>query len=63
MYFRRVRSWEPLLQWAALVIFSAGIVFSIVWNVMANTWIKDFFPPLDKSPLEIEHCRDLLHVG
>ena len=58
-----MRTWEPAVQWAALIIFSAGVIFSMVWNVMANTWTSNFFPPLDKSPLDLTHCKDYHHIG
>ena len=57
---RRVRSWEPVIQWLALIIFLAGIIFSIVWNLMGNTWVPGFYPALDKT--SISECRNH-HVG
>ena len=57
---RRVRAWEPVIQWLALIIFIAGIVFSVVWNIMGNTWSPGFYPALDTS--DISDCRNH-HVG
>jgi len=54
---RRVRSWEPIVQWAALTLFGLLTAFAIVWNVAADTWTEGgFFPPQDKDPLGDEYC-------
>ena len=58
---RRVRSWEPVIQWLALIIFLAGIAFSVVWNFLGNTWVPGFYPALDRT--NISQCRNLHHVG
>ena len=35
---RRVRPWEPVVQWLALFVFLVFLSFGIVWNVFGNQW-------------------------
>lgn len=35
---RRVRAWEPVVQWLALAVFVVFITFGIVWNIFGNEW-------------------------
>ena len=35
---RRVRSWEPVVQWFALFVFVAFVSFGIVWNIFGDQW-------------------------
>ena len=59
----KVRAWEPVVQWVALIFFILALVFAVVWNIMGNTWVPDFYPELDKSLGYTERCRDLYHRG
>lgn len=60
---RKVRSWEPIVQWAALIFFLLALIFAVVWNVMANSWVPDFYPELDHSSGYTARCRELYYRG
>jgi len=56
---RRVRSWEPVVQWFALFVFVACVSFAIVWNIFGDSWSsgdKGFFPPNDDSLYDVGAC-------
>jgi len=55
---RRVRSWEPLVQWSSLTIFILFMVTCLVWNMWGEQWSPGFFPPKDESLYEVGNCRD-----
>ena len=64
---RRVRSWEPVVQWISLTIFLLMFIFAIIWNIWANTWMCDeyneycvFLKP-DDTPLNDEKCHDMYY--
>jgi len=40
---RRVRSWEPYVQWTSFFIFSCLILFAVLWNVFGDTWYRDIY--------------------
>lgn len=46
---RRVREWEPIVQWISFTLFILLISFAIVWNIFGNSWTADgdFFPKPD----------------
>ena len=60
---RRVRSWEPIVQWISLSIFLLMVIFAIIWNIGANTWMCDSSNPYcvylepDDTPLNDEKCH------
>jgi len=59
---RRVRSWEPYVQWISLVFFLAFSVFCVVWNVFGDEWSSGrFFPIPDYSNYTLGSCRDYRH--
>ena len=35
---RRVRRWEPVVQWLALGVFVAFVAFAVVWNIFGDSW-------------------------
>ena len=53
---RYVKTWEVYLRIFAIILFCAGIVFSVVWNIMGNTWSPGFYPEPDTSPLDPDYC-------
>ena len=61
---RRVRTWEPIVQWISLTIFLLMVIFAIIWNIGANTWMCDsssneycvYLEP-DDTPLNDEKCH------
>ena len=71
-YSRRVRPWEPVVQWLALFVFLVFLSFGIVWNIFGNQWsgagegnipeiisawyFAGFFPPGDEDLYEVGHC-------
>ena len=71
-YSRRVRPWEPVVQWLALFVFLVFLSFGIVWNIFGNQWsgagegklpeiispcyFSGFFPPGDEDLYEVGHC-------
>eukprot|EP00092_Neocalanus_flemingeri_P002773 GFUD01002970.1.p1 GENE.GFUD01002970.1~~GFUD01002970.1.p1 ORF type:complete len:434 (-),score=114.84 GFUD01002970.1:63-1364(-) len=59
---RRVRGWEPVVQWVSLVIFIGFIAVCIVWNVWGQEWSPGFFPPADESLYEVGKCRDFEYM-
>lgn len=40
---RRVRSWEPFIQYVSFSIFTLFIVFAVVWNVFGDQWYRDIY--------------------
>ena len=57
---RRVSSWEPIVQWIALSLFVVMLIFAIIWNIWANTWVCEtgsycIFP--EPSPYGINECK------
>lgn len=44
---RRVRKWEPVMQWICLAIFMLLVTFAVVWNIFANTWVPGYYPESD----------------
>lgn len=55
---RRVRSWEPAVQFVSLVLFLGMIIFAIVWNIWGNEWSPGFFPKPDPDLYEdFGKCR------
>ena len=49
---RRVRAWEPVVQWLSLVIFLAFIAVCLVWNVWGEQWtpgIEECSPVIVRS--------------
>jgi len=55
---RRVRTWEPLVQWTSLIIFILFMVTCMVWNIWGELWSPGFFPPKDESLYEVGNCRN-----
>merc|ERR1719445_820309 len=53
---RRVRSWEPVVQWFALLVFVAFVSFGIIWNIFGDSWSSGFFPPNDESLYDVGAC-------
>lgn len=50
---RRVRSWEPIVQWISLSIFLCFVLFAILWNIFANEWTgRQYYPPQDHRPYD-----------
>ena len=50
---RRVRKWEPIVQWLALILFGLFVLFAILWNIFGNEWTgKQFYPPQDHRPYD-----------
>lgn len=49
---RRVRPWEPVVQWLALLVFAVFVIFCTVWNFWGEDWSPGFFPPTDHSLYE-----------
>lgn len=54
---RRVRSWEPVVQWLALFVFVVFTTFCTVWNFWGDDWSPGFFPTADHSLYEVGTCR------
>jgi len=54
---RRVKSWEPLVQWFSLVCFVVFVTFGVVWNIWGNEWSPGFFPAPDESLYDVGKCR------
>ncbi len=47
---RRVRSWEPCVQWASLSLFAAFVTLAVVWNIFADSWTEGgFYPEQDHA--------------
>lgn len=61
---RRVRSWEPCVQWCSLGLFLALVAFAVVWNVGADYWTEGGYYPrqvhLDNSD-ESGNCKHYEH--
>ena len=52
---RRVRKWEPIIQWLALILFAGFVVFAVLWNIFGNEWTgKQFYPPQSHQPYDDE---------
>ncbi len=46
---RRVRRWEPWVQWASVTLFACLVLFAVVWNIFADAWTEGgFYPPVDR---------------
>ena len=58
---RRVRSWEPCVQWVSLAFFLALVAFGVFWNVFGDALTDpgDFFPNQDHRPYDDEsgNCK------
>ncbi len=58
---RRVRSWEPCVQWASLALFACFVLFAVVWNCFADYWTKPdgYYPEQDHSDMSDEsgNCK------
>jgi len=59
---RRVRTWEPVVQWMSLIIFIMFMATCVVWNVWGEEWSPGFFPPLDESLYEVGKCRNFEYM-
>ena len=54
---RRVRSWEPCVQWASFSLFLAFVLFAVAWNVFADAWTEGgYYPPQDHSDVTDQEC-------
>lgn len=50
---RRVRSWEPCVQWASITLFGLLVAFAVVWNIFADGWTEGgFYPEQDHRPYD-----------
>lgn len=59
---RRVKTWEPLVQWSCLILFLLFIGGAIIWNFLGDQWSPGFFPPDNQSLYEVGKCRDFEYL-
>lgn len=59
---RRVRTWEPVVQWVSLIIFIMFMTTCVVWNVWGEDWSPGFFPPPDESLYEVGKCMNFEYM-
>ena len=61
---RRVRSWEPIVQWVSIALFILFIGFAIIWNIFGNQWAPGFFPAPDYRLYDDEsgNCKHYEYV-
>ena len=42
---RRVRSWEPAVQYISLGLFIMFVLFAVIWNIFADSWFPNGYYP------------------
>jgi len=55
---RRVKKWEPYVQWFALLCYIGFITLAVVWNIFGNEWFPDYYPPSDDMLYKEGTCQD-----
>lgn len=47
---RRVRPWEAAIQYISLGLFIMFVLFTVVWNIFADSWFPEgYYPESDKE--------------